>query len=99
MRTIQIFTPVIATIAAVGLFATATMGGVRTADVAQKTDRFAMAADQLCEGQAWPNLTSECLAWKSGEPITGQVRYVTTKTDDFDAQETSLVRSAEILAN
>lgn len=99
MRSIQIFTPVLATIAAVGLFAGATMGETSVDRVAQKSDRFALAADLLCEGQAWPKLSSECLAWRSGEAVEGQVRYVTKITHVSDASSTILSRSTEIIGN
>lgn len=98
-KEVRIFTPVLASVAAIGLLGAATLGGSAADSVADKTDRFALTADLLCEGQAWPNLTAECLAWKSGEPLEGDIRYITKKIDDPATFSTTLLRTAEIVGN
>ena len=96
----RILTPIAASLIAGALVGAATLGGTFAGDVpAQKSDRFAMVGDNLCKGQEWPNLTSECLSWAEGDATDGRVRYVTLKNDDPANQTTTLVRIREIVTN
>lgn len=96
----RIFSPVTATVMGAVLVGAATLGGTFAADqVAQKTDRFETLGDTLCEGQSWPNLTPECLAWAEGEPLPGTVRFVTTASTNAEAQVTVLTRTPVMPGN
>lgn len=96
----RILSPLAATVAAAFVVGAATLGGTFAADdaVAKKTDRFAMASDSLCEGQTWPNLTPECLAWQKGE-TAGDVRFVTIASHDKEAGVTTLTRARDVPTN
>jgi len=97
----RILTPIAATLVAGAIVGAATIGGTIAGDRAAtaKSDRFAVVGDTLCEGQTWPNLTPECLAWKKGEPLEGDVRFVTFVETDEEAGVTTLTRSREITTN
>lgn len=97
----RILTPVTATIAGALFMGAATLGGTFSSDApAQKTDRFATVGDQLCEGQTWPDLSEECLAWSKGEPVDGAaVRYVTLAQTDRAAGFTELIRVRHVPTN
>jgi hypothetical protein len=92
----RILTPVAATLLGGIFVGVATLGGTlaggSAASVA-KTDRFATIGDTLCAGQAWPNLTPECLAWVEGTPPTG-VRFITVANHDRAERTTTLTRTA-----
>jgi len=96
----RILTPIAATLVAGAIVGAATLGGTMAGDQpAQKADRFAVIAEDLCEGQAWPNLTPECLAWAEGDTTDGRVRFVTLSNTDADAGVTQLLRIREIATN
>jgi hypothetical protein len=90
----RIFSPVTASVAAGLMVAAATLGGTLAADDAaeKKADRFAVVGDSLCDGQTWPNLSEECLAWARGETTDGRVRHVTIVETDESARTTTLTR-------
>ncbi|WP_420392622.1 hypothetical protein [Acuticoccus sp.] len=87
--------PVAGTLFAALIVGAATLGGTLSHDepVAQKADRFATVGDSLCDGQSWPKLSSECLAWVEGE--AAPVRFVTLASRDAEAQTTVLHRVHE----
>lgn len=90
----RIFTPVAATLLGGVFVGIATLGGTLSGNapaVSAKADRFATAGDSLCEGQSWPNLSPECLAWVEGTPL-GNVRFITLADHQRDAQKTTLTR-------
>lgn len=90
---LRIFSPVTATMAAGVMVAAATLGGTMASDApAKKSDRFEVMGDSLCEGQTWPNLSPECLAWAEGETTGGTVRFVTIVETDEDARVTTLTK-------
>lgn len=91
----RILTPVAVTLIAGAIVGVATLGGTMAGGPAvdAKTDRFAVVGEQLCEGQAWPNLTPECLSWKDGEVTGGKVRFVTISSTDTDTMTTTLTRA------
>lgn len=96
----RILTPIAATILAGAIVGAATLGGTLAGDQpAVKGDRFAIVGDDLCKGQAWPNLTQECLAWAEGDATEGRVRFVTLSNTDEDAGVTQLLRIREIVTN
>lgn len=89
--------PMIATTAAAGFLAAALVSGSLTAETAQakKGDRFEVVGEELCSGQAWPNITAECVAWRNGAPETAdKVRYLTIERTDRAARVTELERVA-----
>jgi len=91
----RFFSPVTASIAAGAIVAAATLGGTFASDEPaqeRKTDRFEVVGDSLCEGQTWPNLSPECLAWAEGETTAGTVRFVTIVETDEAARVTKLTR-------
>ncbi|WP_108663116.1 hypothetical protein [Acuticoccus kandeliae] len=89
----RILSPVTATIIAGVVVAAATLGGSFASDApATKGDRFKVMGDNLCAGQAWPNLSAECLAWSQGETTPQTVRYVTIANHDRDNGVTTLAR-------
>lgn len=89
----RVLTPVTASIAAALLVGAATLGGSFAAnEPATKGDRFAVMGDSLCDGQAWPNLTTECLAWSKGDTTDASVRFVTLAHSDTEAGVTTLTR-------
>lgn len=91
----RLLTPIAATAIAGFMIAAATVGGTMSEGAAApKSDRFAVVGDSLCAGQAWPNLTSECLAWSEGETSAAPVRYVTLASHDKSQQMTTLHRVA-----
>ncbi|MCF3936643.1 hypothetical protein L1787_24940 [Acuticoccus sp. M5D2P5] len=95
----RILSPITATVAAGFVVAAATLGGTFAADTpAQKGDRFKVMGDNLCAGQAWPNLTSECLAWSQGETGVQHVRFVTMANSDRDNGTTTLARVRDVTA-
>lgn len=96
----RILTPIAASLVAAGLVGAATLGGSLAGDrPAVKTDRFAVVGDNLCKGQAWPNLTPECLAWAEGDTTDGRVRFVTIADTDQSSGTTTLLRIREIATN
>jgi hypothetical protein len=90
----RILTPITTSLAGMMVVAAATLGGTFAADTAaeKKTDRFQMVGDSLCEGQAWPNLTPECLSWAQGESMANGVRFVTIAEEDREAHVTTLTK-------
>lgn len=97
----RILSPMVVTAAAAMMVGAATLGGSFAADdaVTKKSDRFALAADSLCAGQAWPNLTPECLAWQEGEFAPGNVRFVTIASHDETSGVTTLTRTRDDSTN
>lgn len=97
----RILTPIAATLAGALIVGAATLGGTLAGDhvVTAKADRFAVIGDELCADQVWPNLTPECLAWSEGEPIEGQVRFVTVHDTDATTMTTTLTRVRENVTN
>ncbi|UOM33927.1 hypothetical protein [Acuticoccus sp. I52.16.1] len=91
----RLLTPIAGTAIAGVMIAAATLGGSMShGAAAPKSDRFAVVGDSLCAGQAWPNLTSECLAWSEGESNASPVRFVTMASHDKSSQITTLHRVA-----
>jgi hypothetical protein len=91
----RFFSPITASIAAGAMVAAATLGGTLASDESakeRKADRFEVMGDNLCEGQTWPNLSPECLAWAEGETTEGNVRFVTVVETDETARVTKLTR-------
>ncbi|RAH98967.1 hypothetical protein DLJ53_25400 [Acuticoccus sediminis] len=89
----RLLTPIAGTAIAGIMIAAATLGGsMSQSTAATKTDRFAVVGDSLCAGQAWPNLSSECLAWADGDETGGPVRFVTVASHDKTRQVTTLNR-------
>lgn len=92
----RILTPVAATLLGGILVGVATLGGTLAESATAtgtKTDRFATMGDSLCAGQAWPNLSIECLAWVEGTPLT-DVRFITIAKQDRGERTTTLTRAA-----
>lgn len=89
----RFFSPVTASVAAAVVVAAATLGGTLASDApAKKSDLFEVMGDALCEGQTWPNLSAECLAWAEGESTAGNVRFVTIVETDAQARVTTLTK-------
>jgi hypothetical protein len=89
----RFLSPAVATVAGALVVAAATLGGTFANDApAEKTDRFEVMGDALCEGQAWPHLSPECLAWAEGEVTEGKVRFVTMVDHDMEDQVTTLTK-------
>ena len=89
----RLLTPIAGTAIAGVMIAAATLGGSMShGAAAPKSDRFAVVGDSLCAGQAWPNLTSECLAWSEGEGSSSPVRFVTIASHDVPGRVTTLER-------
>ena len=89
--------PAFATIAAAGILAAAAVGGQLSAqdEPAVKGDRFQVAGEALCGGEAWPNISAACVAWRNGEPqAQPNVRYITVEETDREAGFTELRRVA-----
>ncbi|MEM0905888.1 MAG: hypothetical protein AAGJ94_00900 [Pseudomonadota bacterium] len=96
----RILTPIAATLVAGAIVGAATLGGTMAGDkIATKSDRFAVMGDNLCDGQSWPNLTQECLAWVQGEPVEGTVRFVTISETAPESNVTTLTRVRDIATN
>ncbi|WP_075219125.1 hypothetical protein [Acuticoccus yangtzensis] len=90
----RILTPIAGTVLAGFMIAAATLGGsMAEGTAAPKSDRFAVVGDSLCAGQAWPNLSSECLAWSEGQAVASPVRFVTIASSDKSARVTKLERT------
>lgn len=92
----RILTPVAATLLGGIFVGVVTLGGTfagGSTATDTKTDRFATTGATLCAGQAWPNLTAECLSWVEGTPLT-DVRFITMAVHDRAAQTTRLARTA-----
>lgn len=89
----RFLSPVTASLAAGVMVVAATLGGTFASDErAEKTDRFAIVGDTLCDGETWPHLSPECLSWAKGETTQGAVRFVTKATTDRDARVTTLTK-------
>lgn len=89
----RILTPIAATAVAGLMVAAATLGGSATGDAAaRKSDRFKVVGDSLCAGQAWPNLSAECVSWSEGGEAGSSVRFITIAQSDEGAATTVLAR-------
>lgn len=96
----MVFSPIAATLVGAGMIAAATLGGSLAGErVSVKEDRFELAGDSLCKGQAWPNLTAKCLAWKEHGLSDQPVRFITIQNDATANQTTTLTRVREIVSN
>jgi len=65
----------------------------QSAPISAKTDRFALATDQLCEAQTWPHVSAACLSWEAGTSARkGFVRTITVEQRDVANQTSVLMR-------
>jgi len=89
----RLLTPIAGSLVAGVMIAAATLGGSVAQDrAAPKGDRFAVVGDSLCGGQAWPNISAECLAWSEGAGNGSPVRFVTIASHTPSEGMTTLVR-------
>lgn len=89
----RLLTPIAGSLVAGVMIAAATLGGSFADDrAAPKGDRFAVVGDSLCGGQAWPNISAECLAWSEAQGGDSPVRFVTIASHIPSEGTTTLVR-------
>lgn len=95
-KTLRLKSPTIATIGALAFIGAAAAGGTSTftADtVAKKGDRFQIVSEELCSGQAWPNISAECVAWTNSAPdAKSVVRFITVQKSTPEHNFTELER-------
>lgn len=58
-----------------------------------KSDRFALATQELCDSQTWPNISPACLSWQTDSAAPqGFVRTVTIEQRDETGRTSYLMR-------
>ncbi len=75
------------------VFAIAGAVNSNSATLGEKTDRFAIASQELCEHQTWPDVSAACLSWETGASARKSfVRMITIERRDEAHQLSILTR-------
>lgn len=79
------------------VFAIAGAVNSNSATLGGKSDRFAIASEQLCGNQTWPNVSAACLSWEAGTRAPKSfVRMITIERRD-EAHQTSILTRVPVI--